>query len=61
MFYFFIFGHAGFLLLRGLFSAYGEWRLLSMSRHLIAVASFVAEHRLWGTQTSVVAAHGLSS
>ena len=35
--------------------------LVAVHGLLIAVASFVSEHRLQGTQASVVAAHGLSS
>ena len=35
--------------------------LVAVCRLLIAVASLVAEQRLWGSWASVVAAHGLSS
>ena len=39
----------------------GCYALIVVHRLLIAVASLVAEHRLWGTQASVAAAPGLSS
>ena len=44
------------------FFSCGEWGLLLvvMHGHLIAVASLVAEHQLWGTQASVVVACRLS-
>ena len=35
--------------------------LVAAHRLLLAVASFVAEHGLWGSQAVVVGAHGLSS
>ena len=62
MFYLFIFGHAGSLLLCKLSSSCGEWGLLAScgARASIAVASLAA-HGLRGTQTWVVAARGLSS
>ena len=43
------------------FSSCIEWGLLFIAVHRlpIVVASFAAEHRLWGTQASVVAAQGL--
>ena len=41
--------------------ASGGYSLAMVHRLLIAVASLVAEHRLWGTQTSGLAAHGLNS
>lgn len=45
------------------FSSCSEWALLSIVvwGFLIAVASPVVDHRLKGTQISVVAAHQLSS
>ena len=53
----FIFGCTGSLLLCGLLSSCSEQGLLFVTAHFIGVASLVAEHRLEGTQTSVVAAH----
>ena len=44
-----------------LIAAHGGFSLTAVCRLLIAVASLVREHRLWGTRTAVVAAHGLSS
>ena len=41
--------------------ASGGYSLAMVHRLLSAVASLVAEHRLWGTQTSGLAAHGLNS
>ena len=41
--------------------ASGGYSLAMVHRLLIAVASLVAEHRLWGTHTSGLAAHGLKS
>ena len=35
------------------------YSLVGVCRLLIAVISPVAEHRLWGSQASVVVAHGL--
>ena len=35
-----------------------HWQVCSLP---LAVASLVAKHRLWGTRTSAVAAHGLSN
>ena len=35
--------------------------LVSLRGLLVAAASLVAEHRLWGTQASVAEAHGLRS
>ena len=60
--YLFIFGCAGFLLLKGLFSSCSEQGLLFIAVHglLIAVASLVTEHGLWGLQASIAVAHGLS-
>ena len=60
--YLFIFGGAGFLLLKGLFSSCSEQGLLFIAVHglLIAVASLVMEHGLWGLQASIDVAHGLS-
>ena len=52
----FTFGCAGSSLLCGLFSSCGAWGLLSSRGPLIAVASLVAEHRLWGAWASVVLA-----
>ena len=48
----FIFGCAGSLLLRGVFSSCSKQGLLIIALHslLIAGASFVAEHRLKGTK-----------
>ena len=37
------------------------YSVVMVCRFLIAVASLVAEHRLWGTQASAVAAQGLNS
>ena len=57
------FGCAGSLLLWGLFSGCGGWRLLStvVLSLLTAAASLFAEHGLWGSRScsSVVVAHGL--
>ena len=39
----------------------GVYSLVVVCRLLIAVASLVAEHGLWGAQASVVQASGLSS
>ena len=38
-----------------------EATLVAVPGLLIAAASLVAEHRLWGTQASVAEAHGLRS
>ena len=42
-------------------AAHGGFSLIAACRLLIAVACLVTEHRLYGTRTSAVAAHGLSS
>ena len=55
-----MYGCAGSLLLRGLFSGC-EWGLVVVLRLLTALASLVVEHGLQGAQASVVAAHRLSS
>ena len=47
--YLFVLGYAGSSLLCGLL-------LVMVSRHLIAVASLVAEQGLWGTRASAVTA-----
>ena len=39
----------------------GSYSPVTVHRLLIAVASLVAEHGLWGAQASVVAAHGFIS
>ena len=41
--------------------ASGGYHLGVVRGHLIAVASLIAEHRLWSTQASVVGVHRLSS
>ena len=60
---FFIFGCAGSSLLHRLLSSCINQGLLSSCSAwlLVAVASLVAEHGLWGTWASVVAAQGLQS
>ena len=59
----FIFGSAGFLWLRGLFSlvVVSGGHSLVVLRLPIAMASLVLEHRLQGAQASVAAARGLSN
>ena len=37
----------------------GGYSLVEVCRLLIAMASPVAEHKLWGSQASVIVAHGL--
>ena len=58
----FIFTCAGSSMLHGLFFSCGEQGLLSSGgvRLLIAVASPVVEHRLWGARAAAVTACGLS-
>ena len=60
--YLLIFVCAGSSLLHGLFSSCGEWGLVVVVVHrlLIAVASLVAEHRLYAW-APVVAAHVLNN
>ena len=59
---FYLFGCAGSLLLRGLFSSCGEQELLSSySAWLLMVVASLAKHRLQGVQASVVAAPGLQN
>ena len=52
VFYLFIFGYAGSLLLCRLFSSCSEPGLLfiALRRLLVSAASFVVEHRLKGTE-----------
>ena len=62
----FIFGCAESSLLCGLSSSVSEgwgWgaTLVAKQRLFVAVASLIAEHRIWGTWASVVAACELSS
>ena len=62
--FYFIFGCAGYSLLHVALSLLAESRghsLVVVHGLLIAVPSFVVEHRLEGVWASVVAAHGLSS
>ena len=62
VFLIFISDCVGSPLLHGLFSSCDKWgfALVVVRRLLIAVASLVVEHGLWGVRASFVA-HGLSS
>ena len=53
--------HGIFVAARGfsLVAASEGHSLVAVGKFLIAVASPIAEHRLWGTQVSVVSTHGL--
>ena len=59
----FVLGCSGSLSLQGVFSSCNKRGLLTShdAQLLIAIASLLAEHRLWGALASVVGTHGLSS
>ena len=57
----FIFGCAGSSLLHELLSSCRSYSLVAVQGFLVAVASLVEGHGLWGTRVSVAVAHGLRS